>query len=108
MHLFGQCIIWHTSMTKKLVGSQCLIHISSMRPADWEFASAFQSSYTVCLEAEVAERERRRRTCRQRWHVAGETAGCLPTGTDAAGGAVLGEHTSLCEADIIFFFSPCG
>lgn len=26
-------------------------------------------------------------------HVAGATAGCLPTGTDAAAGAVVGKHT---------------
>lgn len=42
MHLFGRCIIWHTSVTKKPQGSRCLIHMSTVRPADWEFSSAFQ------------------------------------------------------------------
>ena len=69
--------------------------------------------FTPGLKAESErEREREREIEKERetlgrrgWHVAGETAGCLPTGSDAAAGAVVGEHTSLCEADIIFFVS---
>lgn len=56
----------------------------------------FQAFYCGC--------EGKGRQGRRGWHVAGETAGCLPTGSVAAAGAVIGEHT--CHsvmADIIFF-----
>lgn len=36
------------------------------------------------------------------WHVDGETAGCLPTGSDAAAGAGRA-HMSFCTLDIAFF-----
>lgn len=39
---------------------------------------------------------------RRGWHVAGET-GCLPTGSDAAAGAVVGEHT--CHSVRLTLFS---
>ena len=38
------------------------------------------------------------------WHVAGNTAGCLPTGSDAAAGAFVGERTCHSQRLTVFSF----
>ena len=89
-------------MTEKPQGSPSLIHISSVGPAGWGFAwSLFFSG----REEREREREREREAV---WVGGGgmwleKTAGCLPTGTDAAAGAVVREHT--CHSVRLTLFS---
>ncbi len=63
-------------------------------PASWGFACFFRH-FAAGVQAVEREREREREAL---WVSGGgtvleETAGCLPTGSDAAAGAVEGEHT---------------
>lgn len=97
VHLFGLCIIWHTSIAEKPQSSLPLIHMNSVRPAGWGFAWSFRS-FTLGVKAEGADT-----VSRWGWHVAQETAGCLPTGSDAAAGAVAGERT--CQSARLTLFS---
>lgn len=41
VHLFGLCIMWHTSITQKAQGLQSLIHRRSVEPAGCRFAWVF-------------------------------------------------------------------
>lgn len=41
VHLFGLCIMWHTSITEKAQGLQSLIHRRSVEPAGCRFAWFF-------------------------------------------------------------------
>lgn len=100
VHLFGLCIIWHTSIAEKPQSSLPLIHMSSVRPAGWGFAWSFRS-FTLGVKAEGADTV-------SRWGVAcGSRDSRLSAHRQwcCSRGRCRGAHMSVCEADIIFFVS---
>lgn len=116
VHLFGLCIMWHTSITETAQGLQSLIRRRSVEPAGCRFAWFFWLFFFLPAgcEAGLAEGVSEGRVVGATIGGGGwmggmwleTTAGCPLTGKDAVAGAVVGgAHMSPWEADIIFFVS---